>query len=976
MKKFLSLFLSLALALSLFSIPVSAEGFFVVQTIENIDYEGTTLAISASVTGNVAAAYGYGAVYSSDHTLKGAAAQKLTNPTAATYTIENYTYSSGDYVKVFLWDENHAPISESAAKELSFGEKIEGIVIETYLSCPYHYEPAPTVTIFVTKSSSEAFPAGEVFTFSADGFDVADLIGSTVSASVTYSENSLDVINSIVKKENSNTYVTVQGDLIVNIEPDEIIYYESDSARTPVEAAIDSFVYAGGIEFNLSDTNVVINGFNTSYHLTDDFFDIAYDLDEITLLDNDNDGAFEFIFANAPTYNSLEFVVSNICNEDDLWVFSTNDESMEFEIDNSDDSAYYKIIRNGEEASASDITIGDVITCLDADVCIYTIYVSSTRIEGTVDEVDDDVYTINATDYKISPLYTDNLRAGTSGIFYINAFNKIAHVELPQLNYSYFYLTDTATEDDTFDGCIYLLKGITASGEEIAYPLRKRGIDIYTLNGNAIKVTDDTAYDYFSEYRGVLKIVLDENMEIFTVVFPDTTDDFETYDRYEDDSEYESGVYNDARNTYGNIKLSPDTIIFNVNSTDNSVTFTTVKDSFTDGSSYSFIAYGAEDEIAPVLVAFDLNAPEIEPEPIIYNSEYVFLIDYTTAEDAFGETNYYVQIMTVDGTVDPYVIHPKNVTLYTKEGTTASLSAEEAYNLVSSYVGVAKVAFTDKDTVAEFYLPGCEAFTENKAYENTPAVYNKADLTLGDGVIDGKTILINIDTKEEDLDASLSAHKAYKALVDATAYTFTSYGKEGEAIDVILAKDLEISYNAEETVMVVTKVADAIYNKKDAVKITGVKDGASFSVYVTPGEYEEVNLAAGNIFIYTPLGDYATDIQLLFNSTLDAMGGTLSENLDGIITDDFSDDYVSIHYGEITDKTTKAISIDDDKFYAFDEMNIIVVDYTGSSTSVSTTTWSGIKASNAKFERTAFIKTISNMEDEISDIVMFIEEAQ
>ncbi len=970
MKKFFSLFLALAFMLSFISLPVSADEYSILQTIENTSLSGSTLTVTCSIEGNFSPSYGYAAVYGSDGILKGAATKKLTKAADAFYTIENYTYSSGDYVKAFLWDDNNAPIAESATSAVSVGDKIEGIVVETYLSCPYYYEFIPTVSILVTNSSLEDYPAGESYTFNAENVNVQEYLGYTVVASVGKNEDDSPVIYDLAPKEGSNTLLTLTSDLLSSIEPDEVIYYETSTSEAPVEAPLESSVYINGAEIDLSDRNIVLNGFNSDYYYTEDFFFIADKLDKITLLDNDNDGAFEFIFTLFPTYDSIEFVVEEIYNDGNLWLFSTKDEQFEFKIDTDNDNSFYTIIKDGTKIDASQIAAGNVITVLDESADIITVYVSSTRVEGTVSEVDGDVYTIDDTDYKISPLYPEGyIDVGTSGVFYLNAFDKIARVELPQLDYEYLYLTDTTINEDAFAGTSYLIKGITSSGEEETYALSKR-VDVYTPDGNATKVTAKTAYRYLEEYRGVLKIALDDNSKLFTAILPDGAYNFETYDIYEYDAEYMRASYNETRMSYGIVDLSPDTVIFNLDTTDNTITATTVEMAFTQGSSYSFIAYGAADEAAQVLLAYDLDAAGIEPEPVICESEYVFLIDYAQSEGSFDETNYYVQLMTMDGVVDPYLINSKNVSIYTPDGTFSSLTNKEAYEFVSSYVGVAKVAFTQKDEkIAEFYLPGCEAFSENKAYENTSSVYNADAFTLGEVTIDYSTILINIDTTEDDLDASLGAYSAYKALEDNEEYFFLSYGKENEAADVILTKDLDISLNADETVMVVTKVTDT--TNKDDVKVTGVRDGELLSVYVTAEDYEKAPLEEGNVFIYTLEGGYATDIHVLFNSTFESVG-ELAENIKGIVTNVLSDNYVSIHYGEITYKTSTAVTVGTDKFYMSDQMNIIIVDYTTASTSVSTGTWSNVQTS-VKYKKTAFVKTLADIEDEISDIVVFIE---
>ena len=142
-------------------------------------------------------------------------------------------------------------------------------------------------------------------------------------------------------------------------------------------------------------------------------------------------------------------------------------------------------------------------------------------------------------------------------------------------------------------------------------------------------------------------------------------------------------------------------------------------------------------------------------------------------------------------------------------------------------------------------------------------------------------------------------------------------------------------------------------------------------VIVDPDEYAEVE--AGNVIMYSYFDGYATDVQILFSSDKYSTGELLECN--DIYPDEFSDEYVTTHYGEITDKTTKTITIGEDRFYFADEVNVSVVDYTSATTQYEVGTLSDLKTST-RYYKTAFVKTLADAADEISDIVVFIEAAK
>ena len=173
--------------------------------------------------------------------------------------------------------------------------------------------------------------------------------------------------------------------------------------------------------------------------------------------------------------------------------------------------------------------------------------------------------------------------------------------------------------------------------------------------------------------------------------------------------------------------------------------------------------------------------------------------------------------------------------------------------------------------------------------------------------------------------------------------------------------------------MVVTKIADVVADDEDTVKITGVVAGATVSVIVDPDEVNALpaELAKGNVILYAESGAYVTDVEVLYSSTEDGLGGL--GTVEDIVADgSWSEEFVTIHTGEITAKGTKYVELDDaDKYYFADEVNVIVVDYTGNKMTVKAGDLGDVKKSSTKYDQNAFVKTTAEDEDVITDIVVF-----
>ena len=676
-------------------------------------------------------------------------------------------------------------------------EKVDAVVVGTYLSsAQYDAEEEMTVDVVVTKSYADeevaVYEAGDELTLLAEGTDAATLLGYTVTAYVGENEDGDEAIFAVAPKAKKNSTLTLDADLIKEFDGENLVYYKSESAKSTSEAEVQAFVEFKDIE-DVATANIVVNGFNADYELcTMGTVDTA---EEVTFLDNDGDGDYEFVFVTVPSENAVEFVVATAENDDEIWTWADEDEEEDFEIDEEDDTKLYTIIKDGKIADAAAIAEGDVLTVLDDTVNVVTVYVSSKQVEGTVDEVDDDVYTIAGAEYEVCPIsagVVGEIEAGDEGIFYINAMGKIAAVE-------------------------------TVS--------------------------------------------------------------------------------------------------------------------------------------------------------TIANADYVYVIAAEAKEGDFGKFEYRVKVVTAAGAVEVLTIKSKKVDVYTAEAAFEDVDAVEAFEEIENYVGIARIDTTAAGELSVIYLPGSEEdFAVEAIYETDAAdenkFYNEARGTYGVVDLAAETLVFEIsDDEDEDLEDRITVTTVGKSFVDEASYSFTAYGEAEEVADVLVVTAGNTAVNTEAPVMVVTKVSDVVVDDEDTIKVTGIVAGEKVSVIVDPDE--TVDVEKGNVILYVEAGEFVEDVVVLFTSDDETVGDLFAGN-DDIALEVADDDKVSVHYGEIMEKSSKKVTIAEDVFYFADEVNVTVVDYCGASVSIAKGSLSSVKTSTDKYVRTAFVKTAAEVEDEITDVVVFV----
>lgn len=607
-------------------------------------------------------------------------------------------------------------------------EKVDGVIIETYLSNGSYEEGDNTVELVVTKNYSEeenvAYEVADQLTLVAEGTDAATLLGYTVVAYVGENEDGDDAIFAVAAKAGKNSVTVLDTDLIktfgeITDEDDEVVYdfgieyWKSETANSTTKAEIQNYVEFKN-EDDVETSNMVVNGFNVDYNNTSSIADSLAALDEITLIDNDNDGDFEFVLATIPAETAVEFVVTNVENEDGIWTIEgeNNEGDADFEVDYEDEDKLYTIVKDGKIVEMDAVAEGDVITVLDADdqLNVITVYVSSVVLEGTVDEVDDTVYTIAGNEYELSSVSYDEddaLEAGDEGLFYVNASGKIAYVDTVHTiaGADYAYVIDADLSEGDFGDDEYLVKVVTAAGAVEVLTIKSKKVDVYTAEGEDEDITDEEAYAYLSDYVGLVRLDTTAAGEISVIYFPGSEEDFAAEDRYDVDADSQTAEYKEARGTYGSVDLTADTLVFHIDTTEvdaeglidyeEAVTVTTVGNLFVDESSYKFVAYGEENEVAEVLVAFDAKTALDSEAPVMVVTK---ISDVVVDDEETVKITGVVAGETLSVIVDPDEANDVDV-----EKGNVILYAESA-----AYVTDVQVLFTSTDEEAGALADGLD----------------------------------------------------------------------------------------------------------------------------------------------------------------------------------------------------------------------------------------------------------------------------
>lgn len=168
-------------------------------------------------------------------------------------------------------------------------EKIDGVVVDI---------DENTAEVIITKciydNENANYTVGQRVRFETIESRMKELVGYTIVAYVI-KKGDTDFLLVAAEKLGKNNLMVVPVERIEEFTKDKVVYYKSEESKSATEAAIESHVRIKSKENIEVGCNVIVNGKPDLYF---NVYKEYKNLDEITFLDNDNDGDFEFIIVN------------------------------------------------------------------------------------------------------------------------------------------------------------------------------------------------------------------------------------------------------------------------------------------------------------------------------------------------------------------------------------------------------------------------------------------------------------------------------------------------------------------------------------------------------------------------------------------------------------------------------------------------------------------------------------------------------
>lgn len=174
--------------------------------------------------------------------------------------------------------------------------------------------------------------------------------------------------------------------------------------------------------------------------------DLEADNGSIRLVDNDKNGKADVVFIEKAEIYVVESINTVRLTIEDMYNMPA------VSLDREDAGFKYKILWSGTEVPFSEIVKGSVLSVLKSVDGNYTeIHICADRVRGTVTERNDVSVTVDGTAYGILKGFENrvsDITIGSSAMFYLDEYGRIAGCSKPELSGLYGYLIETGPAGD------------------------------------------------------------------------------------------------------------------------------------------------------------------------------------------------------------------------------------------------------------------------------------------------------------------------------------------------------------------------------------------------------------------------------------------------------------------------------------------------------------------------------------------------
>lgn len=435
---------------------------------------------------------------------------------------EKWSASDPDYIKG----------EDTLLKDYLEVTKLEGVVTDTFLAAgDFQDKEDQDVKILISTidgkterglendNISYSVMPGEEYTVDANGTYAEDYLGYTVTVYVRDFDEGSDEIVAIAPKANKNTTLDVAFD---DFKKDGVTY-------TTTKKYLEFEYYA-----NVDDTDTTTGKVSAKKDDDGEFIVVVYENGKINNTLSHDPGAIETKLGEFhPEYTTKEGYVRFVDNDgdgyadylffeeikDEYVVESINTKSYKIEdkinsktvtLDPTDDEKYVNFYRNGVQVEFSSIKEGDTLSVAYNDSTlrassVVSVYISSDKVEGYVSTASakKNEYKIDGTVYAKSSKYTEDIKRGEDGTFYLNYKGRVAYKEAEtSKDGNYAFLLSVNTDDSFTDGRTFTLRFMNEKGEWVDAKLYEK-LAIYDEDGKEVVKYKDIEEDIEDTTKGI-----------------------------------------------------------------------------------------------------------------------------------------------------------------------------------------------------------------------------------------------------------------------------------------------------------------------------------------------------------------------------------------------------------------------------------------------------------------------------------------
>lgn len=560
-------------------------------------------------------------------------------------------------------------------------------------------------------------------------FETAYNMNNLLGYKVTYyarenASGDMEVILALPEANKNKTFA-IKSDLMAGITDKgsyKAIEYLKDEDATKV-----SYVTLD------SEPTLIYNG---KYEELDyDLMDISESSGKINLLDSDSNGKYDIVFVTE--YENM--VVEEVTSTNKI-IDKYGRPTLKLDDENEDLS--YTIMLGADELEIQDLREYDVLSvAASKDELLYDIQVSRKTVEGKITGVGNNGYTIGGKKYKVASNYTEDLTLGTEGIFYLDVMGQIAGVDkevTASSNYAYLLKVHTsdATDESTF-------RVFTKSGKEVTLTANEK----IRFNGVGGKLSAEVVEELKTGAETSKQLITyslnsDGKIVSLNTAKDNTGTGAVDKSRFTMNYVYENEEFNGNTNKIGNVRISSETVIFDINE-DNKDYKIGKLSMFEDGSKYNVTVFDmGEDFVAKAIVVTDSNLQTNAESSIAVVSQ---IISATNDDDEITD------LMTAYKDGEEIEVYAETAGILSK-GDGEKLETGD----IIQYVTNAEGEITNIRVLFNIDEKGTEA--ENEVVENLKTVYGKVtkkftnsiNVTVNDGSVMNFTLPKNVQVYSVD----------------------------------------------------------------------------------------------------------------------------------------------------------------------------------------------------------------------------------